>query len=430
MGPNAEMETSVGPGRAAPSIVHRIAASGLPALPRLAWLEVDLDVLAANARAMRTLVGPAARLGIVVKADGYGHGIEGASVGAVRGGADVLIVASLDEARAVRAAGIEARLLCLYPIPAGMVAEAVGLEMDVVAMDEGSLNAIITAAARTGDAGPPVRVHLGVDTGMSRGGFAASDALRAARRLASAGGAVQVGTWSHLHSPEDAAAVRRQAARLAAVVEMLRSAGIDPGARSIAATGGILADPDLALDLARIGLAFYGHVPGDVVPDPRAAAALGSLAPALSLRARAASITTVAAGETVGYGGEWRADRDARIATLPLGYADGWVRGYWPGAFALVRGRRAPIVGRISSDALTVDVSALPGVGDSDEFVLLGRQGSEEVTAEELASLRGSITWEVLDAFGPRLSRVYVGAGRVEAVRHPGSSFRIAAPSD
>jgi alanine racemase len=411
---------------ARPAIEERLAVAGIRALPRLAWLEVDLDILAANARALGGLVGPAARLSIVVKADGYGHGIEGAAIAAVGGGAETLIVASLDEARAVRAAGVATTLLCIYPVPASGLDEATALGVDVVAVDDGSLAAIVVAARRRGsDAAPDLRVHLGVDTGMGRGGFSPGDAVGAARRLVAAAGVSLVGTWSHLHSPEDAAAVQLQAGRFHAVVAALRGAGVEPGTRHLAATGGLVADPGLALDMARVGLGFYGHVPGDVAVDPRADATVGTLRPALSLCARAASITAIPPDETVGYGGEWRAVRPSRIATLPLGYADGWTRAYWPGATVLVRGHRAPVVGRVSSDAVAVDVTGVPGVDALDEFVLLGRQGAEEVSAEELAGLRGSITWEVLDAFGARLSRIYVSDGRVEAARHPGESFRV-----
>jgi alanine racemase len=404
------------------SIEEQLAAAGLPALPRLAWLEVDLGVLADNARRLRDDRSPGAALGVVVKADGYGHGMEAAARAALRGGADLLAVATLDEALALRDLGIAARILVLYPVPSTMLEAALAADLDVVVADEASIDALASVLhARAGRAsraaGHPPRVHLGIDTGMARGGLAPERAVAAARRLLDAGLDSLAGTWSHLATPEDPGAVSAQVKRFDAALSGLGDAGIEPGMRHLDATGGLLGGSGPAYDLVRVGLAFYGVLPPELVIGTGLEALAGSLRPALSLRARAATIATVPAGTAVGYGGTWTASRRSVIATVPLGYADGWARAYAANSWGVVRGQRVPLIGRVSSDALALDVTGIPAFGPADEIVLLG-DVPPAMTVHDLAALRGSIAWEVLDAFTPRISRVYVDDGRIVGTRY------------
>jgi alanine racemase len=162
--------------------------------------------------------------------------------------------------------------------------------------------------------------------------------------------------------------------------------------------------------MVRIGLGFYGELGVGVQPTPALASLAAELRPAMTVAARPARLEWMLAGESVGYGGEWTAERPSLIATLPIGYADGWTRQYWPGAQALVRGRRVPLVGRVSMDSVSVDVTDAGEVGMGEPFVLLGAQGDERITPGELARLRGSIPNEVFCAFGPRLGRRTLGA--------------------
>jgi alanine racemase len=410
------------PGRHA--IEERLAAAGLPPLPRLAWLEVDLDVLAANARRLRDLLPPGADLGVVVKADGYGHGMEPAARAALRGGARLLAVATLDEALALREAGIAVPILVLYPVPPACLAAAFAADLDLVVADEASVATMAEAFRErrlpSGPAGvdgsaPGPRVHLGIDSGLRRGGIEPEDAVGAARHLLDAGLPRLAGTWSHLATPEDPGAASAQVERYEAALAALAGAGIDPGTRHLDATGGLLAGTGPAYDLVRVGLAFYGVVPPEVRVDPGHGPGTEGLRPAITLRARAATIAAVPAGASVGYGGTWTAVRPSVIATLPVGYADGWARAYAAGSWGIARGRRVPLVGRVSSDALALDVTDVPGFGPADEVVLLGEAPAMGV--HDLAGLRGSIAWEVLDALAPRISRVYLEGGRPIGVR-------------
>lgn len=399
------------------SIESRLAAAALPLLPRLAWLEVDLGVLADNARRLGDALPAGTSLGVVVKADGYGHGLVAAARAALRGGAAMLVVATLDEGLIVRGAGIPDRILVQYPVPPAMLGVALGAGLEIVVADEASVRALgewLGSAAAPLPAAP--RVHLGIDTGLSRGGLSPVDGVPAARRLLDTGLPGLAGTWSHLATPGDPASVAGQVARFETVLADLRTAGIDPGLRHLDATGGLLAGMSPAYDLVRVGLAFYGIVPPEVPIAPRMAAAAADLRPAMSLRARATTVTAIEAGAAVGYGGTWTATRPSIIATLPLGYADGWARAYATRGWAVARGRRIPIVGRVSSDAVAVDVTGVPGFGPHDEVALLGGAGA--MTVHDLAERRGSISWEVMDALVPRLPRVYTEAGVPVGVRY------------
>jgi alanine racemase len=190
-------------------------------------------------------------------------------------------------------------------------------------------------------------------------------------------------------------------------VAALYEAGIPVPPRHIAASGGIFTHDEPSLDLVRPGLAVYGLLDAGLPIAPDAVEAAAALRPAMSLKARAIAFSDVPIGGTVGYGGTWRAERESRIAVLPVGYGDGYLRGAQPRSSVLVRGRRVPLVGPVSMDAVTADVTDVPGLDHGDEFVLLGRQGPEVISAGDLARLRNTIAWEVLTSMAQRLDRVY-----------------------
>jgi alanine racemase len=368
---------------------------------RGAWLEIDLDAMRHNIALIRSIVGSAA-VAPVVKADAYGHGVEhvGPAIAPV---ADALCVATLDEAIALRRR-VEGRVLVLYPVPAPAVPDAVEVDIELAVMSPRDLQAICAAAAAQDRR---VRVHLGVETGMSRGGLRPDEVAVVAAEAAADPGIELAGLWSHLHSPEDPPSSGGQILRFEAAVAELHAAGVALPPRHIAASGGIFAGDEPALDLVRPGIAVYGVLDADLPLAPYAAEAAARLRPAMTLKARPIAFSHVPVGGTVGYGGTWRAERPTRVAVLPVGYGDGYLRGSQPGGEALVRGRRVPLVGRVSMDAVTVDVTDVPGIDHGDEFVLLGRQDDAAIGAAELARRRNTIVWEVLTGMAPRLGRVY-----------------------
>lgn len=382
-------------------------------------MEVDVDALITNAAALRSYVRPTT-LGAVVKADGYGHGLEMAARCAVSGGAEWLFVADAGEAIRLRADGYQGRILVLYPVPAAQVTSMAAQHVDV---SVGSLDQALALADRVSPGDAALSVQVEIDTGMTRGGVAPEEAMAAVMAIAEQSSTTLTGIWTHLAAPEDPATTSDQLSRFDEVLSLLRRRGVSPGVAHAAASGGILATDTSSHDLVRPGLAYYGVHPqaGGSLPK--------EVRPALSVRAHAVRIFEAAAGTQVGYAGIWTAARQSTIATLPVGYADGWSRASSPGSFALVQGRRAPLVGRVSSDSLTVDVTGIAGVGPDSEFTLLGEDGDSRIGAEEIAGVRRTISWEVLQQLGSRLSRVYLSKSSPVALRPESSRAVITAPA-
>jgi alanine racemase len=367
--------------------------------PHRAWIEVDHAAIRGNLRAVRDAAGGASVIA-VVKANAYGHGDEAVARTLVGAGAERLAVATVDEGVRLRERGIDAPILVLWGIGPPEVEAVTANALEVIATDDRSVDLLETAPP-----GERIGVHLKVDTGLGRQGALPEAAVALAARLARSPRLELRGTMSHLAVPgEDDAHTEVQSMRLARTVDAMRSAGIDPGLVHVSATGSILAGsvtPDLAI---RPGLALYGMRPrwaADVAIDLR---------PALTLKALPLRLFDLAAGEALGYGLRYRATRDTRIATLGIGYGDGWPRAHANNGFALVRGQRVPVVGAVSMDGLTVDVGGVAGVTYGDEFVLIGEQEGSRISAEEVADERRTINYEVTTALRDRLPRLHLGA--------------------
>jgi alanine racemase len=400
-------------------IEARLAAAGLPPLPRTAWLEIDLAAVADNLATLRSLAGTGVRVEPVVKADAYGHGAVPVAIALEAAGADGFSVATFDEAIELRAAGIEAPILVLYPIPPDLVPEAARRAIAVSTGEGQGLERLVAAAAATGAAGGPrLDVHLELETGLGRGGAMPDAAAGAAARLREAPGIRLAGCWSHLTAADDAAIARGQDERFEGLLDGI---GIDdpPVRRHLSASGAIVGGTARGWDAVRPGLSVYGIVPdGLVIPEGLRTTA-GQLRPAMALVARPVRVVDLPAGHGVSYGPAFVTARPSRIATLPLGYGDGWRRAFSDRTFALVRGARAPIVGRVAMDAVMVDVTDVPGppVDEDDELVLLGTQGAERIEAAALARIADTISYEVTTAMARRVPRVYHRAGALLGVR-------------
>jgi alanine racemase len=340
----------------------------------------------------------------VVKANAYGHGAIEIASALEAAGAAGFCVATADEALQLRAAGVRSPILVLYPVPPGIAAELARRRIAVSAGDLGLLRAVADAV---GAARPRLGIHLEVETGLGRGGARQSDLAEAAGIIRAVAGLRLAGLWTHLQAAEDSRRTMAQLERFEAARSLLEGAGQRRPMRHMAASGGLLLGNVAALDGVRPGLAIYGLVPDEL--SGSAAAAAVSLRPVLSLHARPVRVVDLPAGWGIGYGPSFVTARPSRIATLPLGYGDGWPRSLSNRASVLVRGHRAPLVGNVAMDAVMADVTDVPGpaVGVADEFVLLGRQGTEEITAAHLAQRRGTNSWEVVTAMAARLPRVY-----------------------
>jgi alanine racemase len=402
---------------AMPSIEQRLAGAGLPPLPRTAWLEIDLDALRGNVRAVRTLVGQAVEVAPVVKADAYGHGLEGALL-ALADEVATVCVATLDEGLAVRALAPGLGVLVLYPIPLDGVGEAAAARLELVASDEDDTARLLAACRQLPASSRAPRLHLEVETGLQRGGVAPERAVDVARAV-DTGGLELRGIWSHLACPDDARASASQVGRFETATAALRTARIPVARRHLAASGGLFAGTAPAYELVRPGLCIYGEL-SDEVARLAGPGRTALLRPAMTLKARPVRVAEIPAGTSVGYGGHWVAERPSVIATLPLGYGDGWSRSSSPGSRAVVRGRSVPLVGTVAMDAVIADVTDVPGIGWDDEFILLGGAGEQWIPAAAVAQHRNTISWEVVTAMAQRLPRVYHAGPAVVALRTSG----------
>ena len=237
-----------------------------------------------------------------------------------------------------------------------------------------------------------VPVHLKVDTGMGRFGASPDEATELAKFIDRSAALRLAGTWTHFASAgTDEAMTRAQFDRFTDVLDRL---GVDPGVRHVCNSAAALRYPEMALDAVRAGIALYGcEWPG--------------AAPALALQSLVTHVKTVPKGATVGYGALWSAPAKARVATVAIGYADGIHRARGNRGQVLVRGRRAPLIGAVSMDAITIDVSEVDGVAVGDVVTIIGADGDERITTEEVATWSGTISYELLTAIGPRVKRRY-----------------------
>jgi len=370
-----------------------------------AWLTIDVDraALTANMQAFRSLVGPQHRLMAVVKADAYGHGLLLAATAFLAGGADMLGVHSLAEARALREGGVQAPVLVLGPLIADEVSVAVHLDAEITVASVAALSAAVASGAAC-------RIHLKVETGVNRQGIV-EDELESCRRILEAAPTCRlVGISSHFADVEDTTDhgyAEAQMARFAAWREAVAALGYADLAAHMSCSAAVLVWDRTHGDLARVGVAAYGIWPSRetrVAVHQRGRSEL-TLTPALTWRVRVSQVRQVAAGETVGYGRTWKAMTDSRIAVLPVGYADGLPRALGGRGHVLLHGRRAPLVGRICMNLCMVDVTNVPQTAAGDQAVLLGRQGDEIITAEMLADQLGTIAYEVLTLPGPTWTR-------------------------
>ncbi|MBF8289113.1 MAG: Alanine racemase [Chloroflexi bacterium] len=375
-------------------------------------MEIDLDALRSNLATVRARAGAGIAVHPVVKADAYGHGALPIARTLEAAGADGLCVAVFDEAVALRNGGIHAPIVVLSSVPAAFASEAARRRIGVTVGEPALLDELLSALAAL-----PGRRRLGVqievETGLGRGGLQVDAVASAAARIVSARGARLDGLWTHFQAPEDAAATARQLERFEAAAAAIRSAGIPMPRRHAAASGAIVGDGVAAYEGVRPGLSIYGLVPDEQLGTLHAGV-LATFRPLLSIHARPVRVATLPAGWGISYGPTFRTTRTSSIATLPLGYGDGWPRSLSNRAEALVRGRRVPLVGNVAMDAVMADVSDVPGapITVDDEFVLLGRQGNDEITAADLARARTTNSWEVVTNLSWRLPRVYhAGSG-------------------
>ena len=371
---------------------------------RPAWVTVDLAAVRHNVAALVELVAPAA-VCAVVKADGYGHGAVAVARAALEAGAQWLAVAVVDEGVELREAGVRAPVLLLAEPPLASFDEVVARHLTPVVYTAAGIDAVDTAAAMHGR--EHVGVHLKVDTGMHRVGAAPADAAALAGAVVSSRHLRLEGLLTHFpvaDEPDRDADTKAQLERFEEVRDALAGAGIVPEVVHAANSAAAIAFEGARYDLVRCGIAVYG------CPPSPALAGRVDLRPALSLSAEVSFVKTVPAGEGLSYGLRYTCPERTVVATVPLGYADGVTRRLSAvGGEVLIGGRRYPMAGTVTMDQLLVDCGPDADVQLGDEVVLLGRQGEEEITADEWAARLDTVNYEVVCGMGPRVPRRYVG---------------------
>ena len=372
------------------------------------WVEVDLDNFISNLREIKRLIGPQVDFMQTVKADAYGHGAIEISNAALKNGARMLGVANADEGVQLRISGIDAPIVILGPSTAPEIDEIIKYNLTPSVSDIFFARQLQKTLEKAGHKLP---VHIEIDTGMGRGGIMYSEALNLIREISRLANITLAGIFSHFANSEIIIPYNdRQWQLFSGLLEELKRLGINIPIRHIGNSGAILNYPEFNMDMVRPGIMTYGIYPA---PNNEAKA---NLAPVMSFKTSIVLLKDFPKGYGIGYGNTYITNKETRIATIPVGYGDGYPFILSNLGEALIRGKRAPLVGRVSMDMCTIDVTHISGCAVGDEVVLLGKQGQEYISANEIAFRAKTISYEVLCALGKRAPRVFLQKGETGAV--------------
>jgi alanine racemase len=373
-------------------------SSGTP----VTFIEVDLDAIAHNVRVIKDHIGPSTALMAVIKANAYGHGAFEVARTALRHGASWLVAAQASEGFQLRRAGITASILVSGYTPPTEVDSAIKHDLTLTVTELEVAEAI---AARSVSLGRRTPVHVKVDTGMGRFGLLPDEVVPFVHRLAAMPGLIVEGLFSHFSVADlrDKSYTWQQFQTFQEVVAEVKAAGHHIPLCHIANSAATLDLPAMHLDAVRTGIAIYGLRPSDEV-EP-----VLPLKPALTLKSHVARVRTLPGGSSISYGRTYITPRAMPVALIPVGYGDGYHRLASNRGAVLINGRRAPIVGRVCMDQFVVDISQAGPVQVNDEAVLIGQQGGERITADEVATWAETINYEVTTSLLPRVPRFYTG---------------------
>jgi alanine racemase len=376
----------------------------------VARVEISRAALVHNIREFRRLIGPRRKFLAVVKANAYGHGLLEVAAAAVREGVDWLGVNSVEEGLTLRGAGLTTPILVLGYAPLEALEDAVSRDIRLTVYNR---ETVARLARLAGALGKTVRVHVKLETGTWRQGVAAGELAAFVRDIRRRPGLVVEGLSSHFANIEDTTKhdyPRRQLATYRAAGRALQAAGLRVPLKHMSCTASTILFREPGFNLCRVGIGLYGLWPSKETylscfldrKEPL------SLEPVLAWKARIAQIKRVPAGADIGYGGTYRTTRRTVLAVIPVGYFDGYDRGLSNVAYVLAKGRRAPVRGRVAMDFFMADVTDIPGLRLEDDVTLLGADGRERISAEDLAGLAGTISYEILARINPLLPRVVV----------------------
>ena len=370
---------------------------------RAAWVEIDLANLSYNLKSIREKVGSKPDIIGVVKADGYGHGSIEITRALKKDGIKIFGVATLSEAIELRKDGVEDEII-IFGITPDLFADVVAeYSLSPVTCSYQNALAISDVAKKFGKT---IYGYVKIDTGMGRIGIPHNepDAVRDIGKISALPNFKIKGLFSHFSTADaaDKSYTEEQSKRFSAFLEKLRAAGIDIRYRSLANSGAIMQHPATYYEAVRPGIILYGYYPCDESDRTQI-----SIKPVMSVKASIVMLKKMAPGNSVSYGRRFITDRESLIATLPVGYADGFPRPYSPVAQAIVGGKIVSVAGNICMDQCMIDVTDVPGVKVGDEVILMGSDGKNSITVDDLCNATGTICNEIVCAFGQRLPRIY-----------------------
>jgi alanine racemase len=401
--------------------VESIDLSGIRATRAL----IDLDAIAGNVRAVRSVLPSTTQIMAVVKADAYGHGATWVARTALQAGASCLGVATVSEGRALRSAGLREPIILVGSIDPAEAPEACRIGLEITVAHETLLGAVQRYAQ--GNTESPVKVHIKIDTGLRRNGALPHEAQELAARIVGDGSLSLASIYTHFASADepDESFTEEQLDCFSRTVAAMREVGVRAPMRHVANSAAILTGRGTDLELVRLGISLYGLPPSDAVP------LLPGMRPALSITSRVARVVQLAAGDTVGYNRTYRASKSSGGALVPIGYADGYRRSLSSRGWVGLQGQPAPVLGRVSMDQIVVGIPELAAVAIGDPVAIISRNGADGApSTTEIAELMGTNVYEVLVGIRQRVPRVYLREGRIIGARVAGVDFAITSDLD
>jgi alanine racemase len=374
-----------------------------------AWVEIDLDAAKHNIDRVRSIVPPGVRMLLVVKADAYGHGAVQISRLAVECGVDMLGVATLDEGRELRKAGLTLPILILSPV---LPQELEGVLENNLAVTASSYEFVEKASGIAVRRGAICTLHVEVDTGMGRAGIAQGQAIESISRMSSLPGIRLEGVFTHFPaSDSDIDFTTDQIRAFTGIVDALKEALVTFDYVHCANSAAILNFPSSRFNLIRPGLLVYGHAPSIGLKDT------ADVVPVMSFKARLVLVRDMPAGASISYGRTYVAPGPVRMGVVPVGYGHGLSHRLSNRGQFLFRGKRVDVIGRVTMDMTMLDLSGFADAGIGEEVVIFGRQGGAEITADDVARWDETLNYEVLCRISKRVPRVYLRSGRIESMK-------------
>lgn len=379
---------------------------------RPVWAEINLDNLAHNIREIKKIV-PDKEIMAVVKADAYGHGALDTVPTLLENGADRLAVAVLTEGIELRRSGIQCPIMVLGFTQLELIDEILRFDIEPSVYSYEFANQLSRMAMRKNKI---AKIHIGVDTGMGRIGYLPTeDSIKEILQIHNLPNIKIESIFSHFSSADEAdkAYTNLQAERYNWFLEKLKEEGMSTPKRNLANSAAIIDMSEYQYEIVRPGIILYGYYPSKEVKYERL-----NIKPVMSTKTNIVHIKTIKSGEFIGYGRQFKVEKESVIATLPVGYADGMSRLLSGKAKVLIKGQFAPVVGRICMDQCMVDVTDLKDVKFGDEVILIGEDGNNKITADEIGELLGTISYEVVCVVGKRVPRVYIKDGKITKIRN------------